>query len=124
MNMKPASEAPRRHELIASDRVQGTTVYDASHTRIGTLDHFMVSKISGQVAYAVISLRDLLGESDRVHPVPWHALSYDIALSGYVVSLDRPTLEASPHYDREELERSDLNEVVRHFFIAPQIDRS
>ena len=32
----------------------------------------------------------------RVHPIPWEKLAYDMSREGYVVDLDRATLEQAP----------------------------
>jgi hypothetical protein len=37
-----------------------------------------------------------LGIGESYHPLPWRILSYDTALGGYVVDLDRRRLEMSP----------------------------
>ena len=36
------------------------------------------------------------------HPLPWRILSYDTALGGYVVDLDRRRLEGAPTYTTAE----------------------
>ena len=41
--------------LIGSDKVEGTPVYGADDRKIGTVQRVMIDKISGKVAYAVIS---------------------------------------------------------------------
>jgi len=41
--------------LIGSDKVEGTAVYGSDERKIGTLQRVMIDKISGKVAYAVIS---------------------------------------------------------------------
>lgn len=84
--------------LIASDKVAGTAVFDARGQRLGAVYNFMVDKVSGQVAYAVISFGGFLGLGERFFPLPWKALSYDPALGGYVVDLDKSTLESGPSY--------------------------
>ncbi|MBL7309526.1 PRC-barrel domain-containing protein, partial [Escherichia coli] len=45
-------ETPR---LIASNMVEGTAVYDRSGRHLGAIHNFMVDKVSGQVAYAVLA---------------------------------------------------------------------
>jgi myo-inositol-hexaphosphate 3-phosphohydrolase len=40
-------------QLIASDKVEGTAVYNRSGERLGSVYSFMVNKRSGQVAYVV-----------------------------------------------------------------------
>jgi hypothetical protein len=38
--------------LIASDRVEGTAVFDASGNHMGTVTRVMIEKVNGRVAYA------------------------------------------------------------------------
>ena len=82
--------------LIASDKVEGTSVYNRSGERIGEVYNFMVDKRSGRVAYAVMSFGGFLGIGQNYHPLPWQVLTYDTDLSGYVVDLDEETLRARP----------------------------
>ena len=42
--------------LIESDRVEGTAVYDPQGDHLGSIKRLMIEKISGKVAYAVMSL--------------------------------------------------------------------
>ena len=71
--------------LIASNKVEGTAVYDRQGERLGTVSSFMVNKYTGQVAYAVMSFGGFLGMGRSCHPLPWKALSYDTGKGGYVV---------------------------------------
>jgi uncharacterized protein YrrD len=47
--------------LIGSDKVEGTPVYGRDDNKIGTVQRVMLDKISGKVAYAVISFGGFLG---------------------------------------------------------------
>jgi len=76
-------------DLIASNKVEGTAVYDSDGERLGTVYNFMVNKRSGQVAYAVMSFGGFLGIGESYHPLPWKALTYDTRQSGYVVEVSR-----------------------------------
>ena len=60
--------------LIASNKVEGTAVYNRQGERLGSVYNFMVDKISGQVAYAVMSFGGFLGIGDSYHPLPWKSL--------------------------------------------------
>ena len=88
--------------LIASDKVAGTEVFDRAGKRLGTVYNFMVDKVTGQVAYAVMSFGGFLGLGERFHPLPWKALTYDPARGGYVVDLDRERLGTAPSYGAGE----------------------
>lgn len=91
------------HRLIASNRVEGTAVYNRRGERLGTLSHFMVDKLTGQVAYAVMSFGGLLGIGEKCHPLPWHVLTYDTDRNGYVVDLDKEQLKNAPSYTQGEI---------------------
>jgi hypothetical protein len=56
--------------LIASNKVEGTAVYDRKGERLGSVYNFMVDKRSGQVAYAVMSFGGFLGVGGSYHPLP------------------------------------------------------
>lgn len=84
--------------LISSEKVEGTAVYDRRGERLGTINHVMVDKYTGQVAYAVMSFGGFLGIGEQYHPLPWKVLTYDTRLGGYVVDLDRSRLERAPSY--------------------------
>jgi hypothetical protein len=47
--------------LIGSEKVEGTAVYGADDRKIGSVQRVMLDKISGKVAYAVISFGGFLG---------------------------------------------------------------
>jgi PRC-barrel domain protein len=83
-------------QLIGSDKVEGTAVYNGKDERLGTIDRVMIDKVSGHVSYAVMSFGGFLGIGDRLHPLPWGVLRYNPDKGGYVVNLDRETLERAP----------------------------
>jgi hypothetical protein len=51
--------------LISSDKVEGTAVYDRRGENLGSIHSVMIDKISGKVAYAVMSSGGFLGIGDR-----------------------------------------------------------
>ncbi|MEO6717336.1 MAG: PRC-barrel domain-containing protein [Novosphingobium sp.] len=86
--------------LIASNKVEGTAVYNRQGDRLGTVYNFMVDKRSGRVEYAVMSFGGFLGMGERYHPLPWKLLTYDTDRGGYVVDLDKSKLEGAPSYPK------------------------
>ena len=74
---KPLGELDSKHHLIASDRVEGTAVMDRDGVKIGTIERVMIDKLSGQVAYAVMSFGGFLGIGEKYHPIPWEVLNYN-----------------------------------------------
>jgi sporulation protein YlmC with PRC-barrel domain len=61
--------------LIESDRVEGTTVYDRQGNNIGSIKRLMIEKLSGRVAYAVMSFGGSLGLGSEEHAIPWSKLT-------------------------------------------------
>jgi len=100
----PKGDPPKNEteRLIASDKVEGTAVYNEAGEHLGSVYNFMVDKYSGKVAYAVMSFGGFLGIGERYHPLPWSKLDYDANLGGFVVELNRKDLETAPSYGRDE----------------------
>ena len=42
--------------LIAGNQVSGTVVYNPAGERLGTINDVMIDKLSGKIAYAILSL--------------------------------------------------------------------
>jgi len=84
--------------LIASNKVEGTTVYNQEGDKLGSIYNFMVDKLSGQVEYAVLQFGGFLGLGSDYYPLPWEVLTYDTGEGGYVVNLDKEVLEKAPRY--------------------------
>jgi len=89
-------ESGRR--LISADKVEGTAVYDRAGNRLGTVEDLMIDKVSGRVAFAVMSFGGFLGIGENHHPLPWSVLTYDTVRGGYVVDLTKEQLEGAPAY--------------------------
>jgi PRC-barrel domain len=86
--------------LIESDRVEGTTVYDPQGNSIGSIKRLMIEKISGRVAYAVMSFGGFLGMGEEEHTVPWNKLTYDTNLGGYRTDITEAQLKGAPAFSR------------------------
>ena len=71
------AETGSAHRLIASNRVEGTAVYNREGEKLGRIEYFMVDKRSGRADYAVMSFGGLFGLGDHHHPLPWDVLDYD-----------------------------------------------
>lgn len=48
-------------DVISSDRVEGTDVYNEAGDKLGSIDDLMIDKRSGQVRYAVLEFGGFLG---------------------------------------------------------------
>lgn len=104
-----ATDVDSPNRLIASNRVEGTAVYNRDGEKLGRIESFMVDKRTGQAEYAVLSFGGFLGIGDDHYPLPWSALTYDPDQGGYVVDLDKDILEKGPRYRAGETPEFDRN---------------
>jgi len=80
------------HQLIASDRVEGTAVRRPNGDRIGHIERLMIDKITGKVSYAILSFGGFLGMGSNLLPLPWARLAYNPRFEAY--ELDKAVYEA------------------------------
>ncbi|HKX41858.1 MAG TPA: PRC-barrel domain-containing protein [Burkholderiaceae bacterium] len=89
--------------IISSDKVEDTKVYNEAGDKLGSIDDLMIDKVSGQVRYAVLEFGGFLGMGTDRYPLPWSMLKYDTTMEGYVVPLNKATLEKAPKYAQDDI---------------------
>lgn len=92
---------------IAASRVSGTNVYNTDGEHIGQVEDIVLDKTSDKIMFAVLGFGGFLGIGEKYHAMPWSMLDYSEDMSGYIVGLDRATLEQAPAYDMKELIAND-----------------
>jgi hypothetical protein len=106
--------------LISSENVEGTAVYDPSGNKIGQIDHLMIDKVSGEVRYAVMTFGGFLGIGETEHPLPWKAFKYDTNLAGYVTNVTAEQLKNAPEYTEQSWKDRDWeSRLHQHFGSQP-----
>lgn len=109
------------YHLISSDKVSGTDVRRPNGDEVGTIDHLMIDKKSGHVAYAVMSFGGFLGLGESRRPVPWDALHYNEELDAYELDASDDQLKTAPDYaddDRFNWSDPDWNRKMRSHYRA------
>lgn len=92
--------------LIASDKVEGTPVYDRNGRKLGSIYNLMLDKFSGEVIYAVVRNHSgFLGLDERYFPLDWCDLTYDTRVHGYGVGFTEDDLERSLSRDESRRRR-------------------
>jgi PRC-barrel domain protein len=86
--------------LIGSDKVEGTAVYGMDDRKIGSVQRVMIDKVSGKIAYAVVSFGGFLGMGEEYFPMPWAALKYVPGLEGYRANVTEDQLKGAPKFNR------------------------
>jgi hypothetical protein len=102
---EPNERFDETHMLISSDKVRGTDVRRPNGDKIGEINHLMIEKQSGKVAYAVMSFGGFLGIGEDFYPIPWEKLTYNTNLDAYDIDINEselsnaPKLSSAEHYD-------------------------
>jgi hypothetical protein len=121
--MQTDTVARQPHSLIASDRVEGTPVRRSGGDKIGTIQRLMIDKVSGNVAYAVLSFGGFLGLAQKHLPIPWSRLKYDPLLGAYHVELTDEELSRAPAFAEEADfdwgDRSREMEIHNYYRVPP-----
>ena len=109
--------------LIASDRVIGTDVRRPDGERVGVIERLMLDKVSGRVAYAVMSFGGFLGLGSDFYTLPWGVLRFDPGHDAYVVDITEEQLRSAPPRSPEGTDPSDdrawEEQVHRYYNAAP-----
>jgi hypothetical protein len=121
-----AMETLERREtagLIGSDKVEGTNVYRSNGDKIGSIERIMIDKMSGKVAYAVMSFGGFLGMGHDHYPVPWSLLKYNTSLGGYEVNISDQQLKGAPSYSNDNdwdwEDRKRAQQVYDYYRVPP-----
>jgi len=93
-----AKPETKPHALIASDRVEGTVVRRPNGEKVGAIERLMIDKLSGKVAYAVLSFGGFLGMGEKHMPIPWEKLKFDTTKQAYEVDISDEEIEKAPSY--------------------------
>jgi hypothetical protein len=90
------------HRLIASDRVERTAVRRSDGTKVGIIERLMIDKVSGKVAYAVLSFGGFMSIGVKHIPVPWDRMKYGVSLDAYEINLSDEELSSAPSFEADE----------------------
>jgi hypothetical protein len=120
-SMTGSTENRETHDLIGSDKVEGTNVYRSNGEKVGEIERVMLDKRGGKVAYAVMSFGGFLGLGHDHYPVPWARLTYSERLGGYEVNISDEELKGAPKYGDTEWtwDRDQGRKVYDYYRVPP-----
>lgn len=95
-NPEPGTRIDETVQLIASDKVEGTNVRRSNGDKLGVIRRLMIDKLSGRVAYAMMSFGGFLGMGDDYRAIPWNLLKYNERLAAYELNLTDEQLRGAP----------------------------
>jgi len=92
----PEVTARETTRLIASDKVEGTAVRRSNGDKLGSIERVMIDKLTGKVAYAVMTFGGFLGIGDEHRALPWSVLRYNVDLDAYEFNATEDQLRNAP----------------------------
>jgi sporulation protein YlmC with PRC-barrel domain len=112
-SMTGSNENRETHDLIGSDKVEGTNVYRSNGEKVGQIERVMLDKRSGKVGF--------LGLGHDHYPVPWARLTYNERLGGYEVNISDQELKGAPKYGETEWswDREQGRKVYDYYKVPP-----
>jgi hypothetical protein len=109
--------------LIASDKVEGTTVRRSNGDKLGTIQRVMIDKHSGKVAYAVMTFGGFLSIGNEYRALPWSLLRYNERLNAYELNVTDDQLRNAPAlaggWDTGTIDRGWERNVHDHYGASP-----
>ncbi len=106
--------------LISSESVEGTDVYGVGGDKIGSIDHLMIDKPTGKVAYAVMSFGGFLGLGHSHYPIPWTMLRYNTQREGYEAAITEAQLKDAPEFTDDSWQSRDWEaKTHQHYRVQP-----
>jgi hypothetical protein len=93
---EPGARVMESARLIASDKVEGTPVRRSDGDKLGVIRRVMIDKLTGKVAYAVMSFGGFLGIGDEYRALPWSMLKYNERIEGYELNVTDEQLRGAP----------------------------
>lgn len=110
--------------LISSDKVEGTAVRRSNGDKIGTIEHVMLDKHTGRIAYAAMSFGGFLGMGSEYRALPWSALRYNERLDAYELNVSDDQLKSAPlvttgFFETGVADRRWEDDIHRHYGATP-----
>jgi sporulation protein YlmC with PRC-barrel domain len=86
--------------VISCDVLVGEVVVDRADEVLGELAHLMIDMANGRVTHVVIARGGVLGLGEKLHAIPWSAVTLDAQRQCLVVDIARERIEGAPGFDR------------------------
>ena len=86
---------------------------------IGEIDHLIIDKVSGRVAYAVMSFGGFVGLGHSHYPIPWGALTYDTSLGGFRTNITEQQLKDAPEFSDDSWQDRDWEARTHQYYGTP-----
>jgi sporulation protein YlmC with PRC-barrel domain len=91
-----------RGAVISASTLTGSRVRNRENEDLGKIEDIMLDPGSSRIAYAVLSFGGFLGMGDKHFAIPWDSLEVDSMNEGFILNVDKQTLEDAPGFDKND----------------------
>lgn len=88
-------------QIVSAENVIGVDVKNTQNEDLGEVHALMLDKLTGKVAYVVLSYGGFLGMGDKLFALPWSIFSYDDREDCFKIPLNKEQLKNSPGFDKD-----------------------
>jgi len=85
--------------LIRGNTFIGADVQNPQGQNLGDIKDIVIDRVSGRMAYAVVSFGGFLGMGEKLFAVPWGAFSQKADKDTFVLDVDKERLKNAPGFD-------------------------
>lgn len=106
-------------QIVNSEDVVGVEVENTQGENLGKIEALMMDKLTGKVAYVVLSFGGFLGMGDKLFAMPWHIFSYNPDSEKFVISMSKERLKNSPGFDKNhwpDMTSSSWTNSIRDYY--------
>jgi len=86
--------------IVDANDVIGVDVKNMQDESLGKIETLMIDKITGEIAFVVLSFGGFLGIGDKLFAMPWNVFAYDENDECFKVPFDKEKLKNSPGFDK------------------------
>lgn len=87
--------------VMAADTLKGNKLFTSDQQEIGKISEIMLDVRSGRIAYAVLSSGGFLGMGEKLHAIPWSALTLDTDEKCFRLNVTADHVKNAPAFDKE-----------------------
>lgn len=106
-------------QIVNADNVIGVGVKNNQNENLGEVEAIMLDKLTGKVAYVVLSYGGFLGMGDKLFALPWSIFSYDNTEDCFKIPLNKDQLKNSPGFDKDhwpDMSSTQWRESIQHHY--------
>jgi|GEM_PF-2627815 len=85
--------------LMASDRIEGTPLYDSKGETIAVLEDLVIDPVAGEVHFVLVSPKG----GGHLKPIPWDHLKFDLEKQAYIACTSAEVIEEAPALEAGEV---------------------